>query len=152
MNKNVCIPKSFFSYCLNNGLDLNDCLILEYIIKRDLSTALNISTDNPMLNMGETAIKRRCNKLKQKRLIEISKISDKQAFDALNNGYLKGCLFCGYNKSFLDKHHYPIRVKDKGTETIEICSNCHREFHTMTDYERFYKATSKIIKEWILND
>lgn len=69
------------------------------------------------------------------------KISDYEAFNILKNGkelHKKGCLFCGYNKCFLDEHHYPIRAKDNGSETISICSNCHREFHYITDYSKNY--------------
>lgn len=86
--------------------------------------------------------------LKNKDLIRIDeKISDKEVFETLNkqscgNG---GCLFCGYNKSFLDKHHYPKRAKDGGTSTISICSNCHREFHYMADYSKKYRPSTSLL-------
>lgn len=68
---------------------------------------------------------------------EKSTLTDEQAYEELNNGYVRGCRFCGYDRSFLDKHHYPVRAAQGGTDTINICANCHREFHQMTDYGLF---------------
>lgn len=75
------------------------------------------------------------------------KISDLTAYSMLKdtNIHKTGCLFCGYNKSFLDEHHYPIRAKDGGTNTISICSNCHREFHYITDYSKKYVINANVI-------
>jgi hypothetical protein len=62
-------------------------------------------------------------------------ITDKEAFDLLcRNSADTGCLFCGWNNAALDSHHYPVRAKDGGIETIDICPNCHREFHCLVDY------------------
>ena len=67
------------------------------------------------------------------KFIAKKKLTDQAAYIILNKGNDLGCLFCGYENSYLDKHHYPIRNKDNGTETIDLCANCHREFHFLTD-------------------
>ncbi len=41
----------------------------------------------------------------------------------------KTCEWCGCKTSVLNKHHYPVPKRDGGTETVNICSNCHNEFH-----------------------
>jgi hypothetical protein len=65
-------------------------------------------------------------------------LSDDEAYEFLKKGnFNNGCLFCGYDNSFLDGHHYPVRRKDGGDRVIDICANCHREFHTLTDFGRY---------------
>jgi len=64
-----------------------------------------------------------------------NKYTDEEVYNKLNQKNSQtGCLFCGYDKSPLDKHHYPVRKADGGEETIPICANCHREFHQLADY------------------
>jgi hypothetical protein len=77
-------------------------------------------------------------------LIERTRINDQEAYEYLKKGEFKyGCYFCGYNRSPLDAHHYPVRAKDGGAETINICANCHREFHQLTDCGYFKIKSSK---------
>ena len=44
---------------------------------------------------------------------------------------IKTCNWCGYNCTKLHSHHYPIQKKDGGTETVDICPNCHAEYHSL---------------------
>ena len=84
---------------------------------------------------SKTNVYKLLNNLKKKNLIKIikSKKSDEEVYKILNKkNSPTGCLFCGYDKfDCLDKHHYPIRHKNGGTETINLCPNCHRRFHVM---------------------
>lgn len=41
----------------------------------------------------------------------------------------KTCEWCGCKTTVLHKHHYPIPKRQGGKETVNICSNCHHEFH-----------------------
>lgn len=43
----------------------------------------------------------------------------------------KICAWCGCKTTLLHKHHFPIPRRMGGKETVEICSNCHNEFHVM---------------------
>lgn len=39
------------------------------------------------------------------------------------------CSWCKVKTSVLHNHHYPIPKMSGGTDTIDICPNCHHEFH-----------------------
>lgn len=126
-----------------------------------LSIFLNTSIPIPLsriedkVSFSKTKILKTINSLKDKDLIVVEdNIDDEEVFKALSNGfeYNNGCVLCGYNKSFLDKHHYPIRAKDGGDKTISICSNCHREFHNMADYSKKYNPSVKLIKMMTQNE
>lgn len=41
----------------------------------------------------------------------------------------KICEWCGCKTTVLHKHHHPVPKRLGGTETVNICSNCHGEFH-----------------------
>lgn len=41
----------------------------------------------------------------------------------------KVCEWCGCKTTVLHGHHYPIQKKDNGTELVQICANCHYEYH-----------------------
>lgn len=43
----------------------------------------------------------------------------------------KVCAWCGCKTTSLHKHHFPIPKRMGGKETVEICSNCHNEFHVL---------------------
>lgn len=114
------------------------------------SNPISLSGLEKKVSFSKGKILKTIQSLKDKDLIVIDEnISDKEVFNALSNGRLhkKGCMFCGYDKSFLDKHHYPIRAKYSGTQTISICSNCHREFHYMADYSKKYNASSSLTEK-----
>ena len=42
------------------------------------------------------------------------------------------CEWCNGITFVLNEHHYPIPKKDGGTETVNICPNCHYEYHSLT--------------------
>ena len=43
----------------------------------------------------------------------------------------KTCSWCGCHTTTLHSHHYPIQKKDGGEETVDICGNCHHEYHSI---------------------
>lgn len=43
----------------------------------------------------------------------------------------KTCEWCGCKTTILHAHHYPIPRRLGGTETVNICPNCHYEFHDL---------------------
>ena len=49
------------------------------------------------------------------------------------------CNWCLSENLSLDAHHFPIRKKDKGTITVDICKNCHQLFHDITDNKKIIK-------------
>lgn len=44
----------------------------------------------------------------------------------------KRCAWCGCTTLVLQAHHYPIPRSEGGTETVNICANCHAEYHELT--------------------
>jgi len=50
----------------------------------------------------------------------------------------KQCEWCFCNTFILNEHHFPIPRKDGGQEIVNICPNCHYEYHYLK-YE--YKVT-----------
>jgi hypothetical protein len=43
------------------------------------------------------------------------------------------CEWCKTNTTVIHSHHYPVSKKNKGTDTVNICPNCHCEFHNGFD-------------------
>lgn len=41
----------------------------------------------------------------------------------------KTCDWCGCKTTILHKHHYPVPKRLGGKDIVNICSNCHNEFH-----------------------
>jgi transposase-like protein len=79
-------------------------------------------------------------------------MTDENVFILLNKRNSQcGCLFCGYQKTYLDEHHYPLRKKDGGVKTIRLCANCHREFHMHADYKFAYILDKKIITKQFID-
>ena len=39
------------------------------------------------------------------------------------------CEWCGIRTAVLHKHHYPIQKSNGGNAVVNICPNCHHEFH-----------------------
>lgn len=76
--------------------------------------------------------------LVSKGALRLQKLSDEEALWAISGyTYTSGCTTCGVDDVLLDKHHFPVRKKNGGTETIDICPNCHRKFHTLSDFGVF---------------
>lgn len=129
-----------FLLCLLNDIGINHHIPNNSFLAKTLGTS-------------KQNISRQISKLiKKDYLYNKSKYSDKEVFEILSKGttYKNGCKLCGYTKSTLDEHHYPIRAKDGGIKTIPICPNCHREFHELADHNRnllFTDKATRIINE-----
>ena len=108
---------------------------LFYLKEKNKNGILFIDEIIEVSRFNFSQIKRYLDELQNNNFINYKNIkySDEEAFKLLNKKNSKrGCLFCGYDKYVLDQHHYPIRRKDSGTETITLCPNCHRAFHCLT--------------------
>lgn len=70
-------------------------------------------------------------RLKKKKIIKSKTTSLKD----IKNDVIKGvpkkkkCQWCNGYALVLHKHHYPIPKSKGGTETVNICPNCHYGFH-----------------------
>ena len=60
---------------------------------------------------------------------EYENIKNKILNDKENNNQI--CEWCGCKTSVLHKHHFPIPKRYGGKDIVNICSNCHNEFHNL---------------------
>jgi len=73
----------------------------------------------------------------QEEAIKILKEKIPQKFTCDLNFDNNFCNWCKCHSYLLHKHHHPIRKKYGGIKTIDICANCHQEFHFLCDYRKF---------------
>lgn len=82
----------------------------------------------------------RCLKiLTQKNLIETRKITPVEIMNIVKHknpqqlkdpfAKIKICCWCNSETYVLHDHHYPVTAKSNGSDTIQICANCHSEYH-----------------------
>jgi hypothetical protein len=87
-----------------------------------------------LYGVSKVSISKWINQLVEKGYIE--RKSDEFIVENLKNKKLKGfgygnefCQWCNIYTSVLHAHHYPIPKSKGGTDTVDICPNCHHEFH-----------------------
>ena len=123
----------------NKGITNSEAILLSLFLDVDIRYGLPSNTEiSSITGFTKESISRSISNLIRKGyLIRVKKYSDNDAFKTLNKKSSDvGCLFCGFSEVTLDNHHYPIRAKDGGEDTIRLCPNCHRKFHELTDYNR----------------
>lgn len=47
------------------------------------------------------------------------------------------CEWCKCSTIALQEHHYPLPRRLNGTQIVNICANCHFEFHQLADTEHY---------------
>lgn len=57
----------------------------------------------------------------------------------------KTCEWCGRKTTVLHKHHYPVPKRAGGTEVVNICSNCHHEFHLQETTDELRESYETIV-------
>tara|TARA_X000001316_G_scaffold8267_1_gene2169 strand:+ start:152 stop:568 length:417 start_codon:yes stop_codon:yes gene_type:complete len=78
------------------------------------------------------------NRLKSEGLLVEKNLPYKEAVNLLkdkraNNYGDLHCEWCGSKVFVLHQHHYPMKKCDGGKETVNICPNCHYEYHYLTE-------------------
>lgn len=83
---------------------------------------------------GKSKIKRWLKDLEKNNYIKIH--SENDIVQILKNKNMHGlgfgnktCVWCGVKTSVLHSHHYPVPRSKGGLKTVDICPNCHHEFH-----------------------
>lgn len=67
----------------------------------------------------------------------------------------KICEWCGIKTFVLCEHHFPIPKRDGGNKTVNICPNCHNNFHFIESTKiylllidnKIFNQSKKILKE-----
>jgi len=55
------------------------------------------------------------------------------------------CAWCHSLTYSLESHHYPILKSEGGLRTVDICANCHSEFHYLLGAALF-RSSQKLIE------
>lgn len=137
----ICFNEWALDKNIKNELGL--LLIIKYLCGRGNTCIVDTKYLCDLFEISNETIHRKLRILQSHNYITLEPKyqTDEEVFNYLNlKNSSTGCLFCGYNKYTLDRHHYPIRAKDGGTETITLCPNCHRAFHYLTSETSIYRV------------
>ena len=129
-------------WAIENDLSLAELILTEYAIIEYIEKGYvwleNCFLEDtfPILKMKSDTISRKINNLINKNILnpfsneEIVKILKNKSTYNKNKGIGGNvCEWCKGYTTKLHKHHYPIPRKDGGKEIVNICPNCHYEFH-----------------------
>jgi len=119
-------------------LSITECAVCDWFLQNIYCIhPLQIAKDLPIISDKADTFYRICRKLLAKKVVRLVKMDDHTAIRFMDKGFSKGCIFCGRLYG-IHKHHYPIRKKDGGTETVLLCANHHHEFHRAVDFGVFF--------------
>lgn len=90
--------------------------------------------------MSSNSVRRAMSELMEAKLVEqVFAMSGEKAAKLIQAktpqsdiGLVALCEWCRCNTAWLHAHHFPVSRSDGGTETVDICPNCHAEFHALT--------------------
>lgn len=143
------------AFCIKYELDIKDGLLVGALnaINNDLTVDECLKLVPGISNKRDT-LQRRLKSLKEKGVLRSFSMSDQEAYIFLKKGDFESsaCHFCGFSGCSLHQHHYPIRNKDGGKETIPLCPNCHSLFHDLVDHNIKYSLSEKYKAEWNLSE
>lgn len=121
---------------------ISSAVIYDYLLKKSINGRHFLDLDDISENitiMSSRSIGRAIDKLVSEGIVKKIKLTSIDKYEILSNKQMEGlgignrvCEWCGCNTTILNKHHFPIQAKDNGTETVNICANCHSEFHHLT--------------------
>ena len=142
-------------FCIKYDLDIKDGFLVGAL--NDVNDFLSVDECLelvPGISNKRDTLQRRLKSLKEKGVLRSFSMSDQEAYLFLKKGDFKnsGCHFCGFSDCPLHQHHYPVRNKDGGSETIPLCPNCHSLFHNLVDHNIKYSLSEISKKEWNLTE
>lgn len=86
----------------------------------------------------------------QQEIKEILSNKSKCLVTEIENTPIHICEWCESQTYILHSHHFPIAKKDGGKNTVEICANCHSEFHWLVD--RYHYKPDEEYEKIFLDD
>jgi hypothetical protein len=135
----VYIPDSIMRMRISHGAKLAVGALGYMVHKNILPSATNLSDQ---IGLSVRRVHEILRELSKARLVHknpvieesdaVLLLKDKNSGTGLSVAALH-CTWCRTATVRLHEHHYPVRKKDGGTETVSICPNCHSEFHALTD-------------------
>lgn len=125
--KGVWIPKEIWEL----DIPINDKYYLS--IYKEFED-FNIADSIMKYTVSERSILKIKNRLREKGLINFIDTPERAKqtviqLAQLNQG--KTCEWCGRKNYVLHEHHYPISKSHGGTTIVNICPNCHANYHRL---------------------
>lgn len=126
--------------------------LLDYYLKSGKVAPLSFSQVADVCRWSRNKASKLTKDLTSLGVLDVTFLSDQEAKDLIvetsGTGGLgdKVCSWCGCRTYILHRHHFPKRRKDGGQETVDICPNCHANFHFLTD-TMLYVLSKKVLKE-----
>jgi len=124
-------------YC--KGLSAQEKLLYSEITALTNKKGYCWATNNYFANLyrlSKETVSRQISKLVELGFITVTTESDIKIIQELKAKNMDGfgigdkkCAWCGVRTIVLHPHHYPTPKSKGGIETIDICPNCHSEFH-----------------------
>lgn len=129
-------------------LDLEDLNLREKIVLamkdnniewknyKELGDFLGVKTDTAY---------RIVSKLQNIGYLEVARLNKDEIVESLknktNNNSIgeRECEWCKTKTLVLHMHHHPIPKREGGTDIVNICPNCHHEFHYLENQSRVVK-------------
>lgn len=142
------------AFCTKYDLSIKEGALLSVINHFPNDVTADFVLKNLVGANKKDSVQRQLKRLENKGFIACHAYTDQEVYNLLNNGSNTepACHFCGIDDLPLHQHHYPVRNKDGGTETIGLCPNCHTRFHNIADYEKKYMFMSSYRKQWNLTE
>ena len=116
------------------GISGNEYFIIDIVSK--FGSAATVSNMAETLGLSKGAVSNIVNSLISRGYFSRFRLSDQDALSEITKHggpYKLGCYACGFSR-YLHNHHYPVRQKDGGSQTIPLCPGCHSEFHQYADH------------------
>jgi hypothetical protein len=116
------------------GISSNEYCIIDIVSK--FGSVATVSNMSETLGLSKGAVSNIVNSLISRGYLSRFLFSDQASLNQIikhGGPYNSGCYACGFNR-YIHRHHYPVRQKDGGTQTIPLCQDCHSEFHQYADH------------------
>lgn len=121
---------------------IKSSLVYGYLLLKSSKSRYFLDLDdiyNDIPIIGKRTISRCIDKLISAKFVIKFDLTSEEKFEAISGKKMKGmgignktCEWCECNTTVLHNHHFPIPRKLRGVETVNICPNCHYEFHHLT--------------------
>jgi hypothetical protein len=100
--------------------------------------------DIPLISIKPNTFYKIIKRLVAEGFIEIIKVDPESVIEILKKKNLFGkgigyimCFWCRVYCVIAHKHHHPVTKKDGGKKTVDICGNCHSEYHNLLTSKLF---------------
>lgn len=151
MNDQPTVPTGAGSVGERHELTSNITIPVELIIRVGMRDAFTLAgLYFGVLEIGTNQIRRLCDKGLLVRIRhtrqQIAHIIQAKDFSGHGIGQRR-CEWCSIKTTALHRHHYPLRQSEGGIDIVNICPNCHQEFHSLENHWNFSTEVVELFLE-----